>query len=331
MDYKYCDWWTIYKIGQRVANHCSYQDRIFLAGDAIHTHSPKGGQGMNVSTQDTFNLAWKIAGVIRGQLNPSILSTYETERLPVAHDLISLDKDMAKVLTARANGDEAEATRIYARLQKTNGTYLLYESNASIAKDGEKARQAAAPGLQLGVRFPHAPVWNQSNSGPNSAQAVHKSKGLWRLCVFAGDISKPEQLAKANRLGDQIFALSKRYPAASSKQAKWLQTLLFHSSPLEVVECKDFHDTFFPPDEVMGRDYFTIFADRKGEDDGHEGTHKAFEIDAEKGALVLVRPDQTVAWVGYLDDLPLLEEFLAGLMIPAKAEELERKDSPQGN
>lgn len=58
LSYDYCDWWTAYQIGQRVGTQFSASDRIFLAGDAVHTHSPKAGQGMNVSMQDTFNLGW---------------------------------------------------------------------------------------------------------------------------------------------------------------------------------------------------------------------------------------------------------------------------------
>jgi phenol 2-monooxygenase len=53
LTYKYCDWWTAYQIGQRVGDSFSYKERIFLAGDAVHTHSPKAGQGMNVSMQDS--------------------------------------------------------------------------------------------------------------------------------------------------------------------------------------------------------------------------------------------------------------------------------------
>ncbi|GFF59206.1 phenol 2-monooxygenase, partial [Aspergillus udagawae] len=55
LDYAYCDWWTAYQIGQRVGDRFSLHERVFLAGDAVHTHSPKAGQGMNVSMQDTVN------------------------------------------------------------------------------------------------------------------------------------------------------------------------------------------------------------------------------------------------------------------------------------
>ena len=53
LEYRHCHWHTAYQIGQRVASQFSYKDRIFLAGDAVHTHSPKAGQGMNVSMHDS--------------------------------------------------------------------------------------------------------------------------------------------------------------------------------------------------------------------------------------------------------------------------------------
>ena len=53
LTYKHCDWWTAYQIGQRMSEKFSLDERVFLAGDAVHTHSPKAGQGMNVSMQDS--------------------------------------------------------------------------------------------------------------------------------------------------------------------------------------------------------------------------------------------------------------------------------------
>lgn len=59
-------WWSAYAIGQRLADHFSKENRIFLTGDACHTHSPKAGQGMNVSLQDGYNIGWKLAAVLQG-------------------------------------------------------------------------------------------------------------------------------------------------------------------------------------------------------------------------------------------------------------------------
>ena len=52
------------------------EQRCFLVGDAAHIHSPVGGQGMNTGLQDAYNLAWKLAGVINGQIKPKILNSY---------------------------------------------------------------------------------------------------------------------------------------------------------------------------------------------------------------------------------------------------------------
>lgn len=53
LEYKHCQWWTAYGIGQRLGSRFSASNRVFLAGDAVHTHSPKAGQGMNVSMHDS--------------------------------------------------------------------------------------------------------------------------------------------------------------------------------------------------------------------------------------------------------------------------------------
>jgi 2-polyprenyl-6-methoxyphenol hydroxylase-like FAD-dependent oxidoreductase len=70
-----------------VAEHYSV-DRVFLAGDAAHETTPAGGFGMNTGIQDVHNLAWKLAGVLRGWAAPALLETYEAERLPVGETVV---------------------------------------------------------------------------------------------------------------------------------------------------------------------------------------------------------------------------------------------------
>lgn len=62
--------------------------RVFCAGDAIHRHPPSNGLGSNTSIQDAYNLAWKLAAVLRGQAGPELLETYSTERAPVAERIV---------------------------------------------------------------------------------------------------------------------------------------------------------------------------------------------------------------------------------------------------
>ena len=74
--------------------------RVFIAGDACHTHSAKAGQGMNVSMQDTFNLGWKLAAVLRGTSSPTLLHTYSAERQAIAKQLIDFDREFARMFSA---------------------------------------------------------------------------------------------------------------------------------------------------------------------------------------------------------------------------------------
>lgn len=76
-------WLTRYGCECRVAEHLRL-GRVFLAGDAAHQHVPLGGQGMNTGVQDAFNLAWKLALMVKGLAPDSLLDSYEMERKPVA-------------------------------------------------------------------------------------------------------------------------------------------------------------------------------------------------------------------------------------------------------
>ncbi|CAN9312573.1 unnamed protein product [Alternaria alternata] len=101
MDFADVFWWSAYSIGQRLASAFHAHDRVFLTGDACHTHSPKAGQGMNVSLQDGYNIGWKLGSVLSGLSPPSLLSTYVSERSKTAADLIAFDKELAKMFSRK--------------------------------------------------------------------------------------------------------------------------------------------------------------------------------------------------------------------------------------
>jgi 2-polyprenyl-6-methoxyphenol hydroxylase-like FAD-dependent oxidoreductase len=95
-----CVWKAWFRISHRMVQHYNVR-RVFLAGDAAHIHSPAGGQGMNTGIQDAFNLGWKLALVARGQAGPSLLDTYEAERMPVARSVVNLTDRMTRTATAQ--------------------------------------------------------------------------------------------------------------------------------------------------------------------------------------------------------------------------------------
>jgi FAD binding domain len=78
------------------------KDRVFLAGDAAHIHSPAGGQGMNTGIQDVFNLGWKLALVIRGFSDPALLDSYESERLPIDEMVIRNSDRLTRLVTLKS-------------------------------------------------------------------------------------------------------------------------------------------------------------------------------------------------------------------------------------
>jgi 2-polyprenyl-6-methoxyphenol hydroxylase-like FAD-dependent oxidoreductase len=92
-------WITGFTIQSRRATRFR-EGRVFLAGDAAHIHSPAGGQGMNTGIQDAVNLGWKLAQVIGGAAPDSLLDTYETERMPVARDLLRMTDRLFRMATS---------------------------------------------------------------------------------------------------------------------------------------------------------------------------------------------------------------------------------------
>ncbi|KAG9080362.1 hypothetical protein FRC06_006685, partial [Ceratobasidium sp. 370] len=102
------DWWGVYVVGQRLAS--AYNDperRVFLVGDACHTHSPHAGQGMNAAMSDGHNLSWKLIHILRGWASKNILKTYEPEHRSFAKELILLHEKMAEITSGKVQGNPA--------------------------------------------------------------------------------------------------------------------------------------------------------------------------------------------------------------------------------
>jgi 2-polyprenyl-6-methoxyphenol hydroxylase-like FAD-dependent oxidoreductase len=93
------NWFSTYKVHHRVAEKFR-QGRAFVLGDAAHIHSPMGGQGMNTGIGDAVNLAWKLAAVLRGQSNESLLDTYEPERRAFALKLVRTTDEIFTMATS---------------------------------------------------------------------------------------------------------------------------------------------------------------------------------------------------------------------------------------
>jgi phenol 2-monooxygenase (NADPH) len=194
-------WWSVYEIGQRLC--ATFDDvpldqadpptpRVFIAGDACHTHSPKAGQGMNVSMRDAFNLGWKLAAVARAQATPQLLHTYSTERHAVAKELIDFDREFAAMFSAKPKGADdlvsdgvapAEFQRYFVKQGRfTAGTETHY-SPSVVTTDA--SHQHLAAGFVVGRRFHSAPVIRLADAKPVQLGHTVKADGRWRVFAFA--------------------------------------------------------------------------------------------------------------------------------------------------
>src|ERR1700687_3027870 len=88
IDVKRMNWFSTYRVHHRVADHFR-KGCAFVLGDAAHVHSPVGGQGMNTGIGDAVNLSWKLAAVLHGRADASLLDSYEPERIAFARRLVA--------------------------------------------------------------------------------------------------------------------------------------------------------------------------------------------------------------------------------------------------
>ena len=98
VEFETVNWFATYKLHHRGVDHFA-EGRVFLAGDSAHIHSPAGGQGMNTGLQDSYNLCWKLAIVLNGKARPTLLDTYNEERLPFARWLLRFTDQLFNAIT----------------------------------------------------------------------------------------------------------------------------------------------------------------------------------------------------------------------------------------
>jgi 2-polyprenyl-6-methoxyphenol hydroxylase-like FAD-dependent oxidoreductase len=159
LSFKTCHWFSTYRIQHRAAEH--FRDRrCFLLGDAAHIHSPAGAQGMNTGLQDAYNLAWKLALVVQGRADPTLLDTYERERIPVAKRLLETTDRAFQLIVADGWLGSLFRTRILANV-------------AARAMTFERVRQLAFRTIsQIGISYPKSPLSQATSDLPKDAPAA---------------------------------------------------------------------------------------------------------------------------------------------------------------
>lgn len=185
LEWRNVEWFGRYKIGQRVASKfVDDERRVFIAGDASHTHSPKAAQGMNVSMHDSWNLAWKLNFAVRGLSKPNLMETYEQERKKIAHDLIDFDYEHAN---AFHDGDgPALAANFTKNIAFISGYGVSYTPNVLNVHTKEPTRGNLTPGFLL----PPAKVTRFIDSNPVDIQTDIPALGQFRIYFFCHSVRK---------------------------------------------------------------------------------------------------------------------------------------------
>ena len=319
-------WWSVYEIGQRLTDKFDDvpdgQDRlphVFICGDACHTHSPKAGQGMNVSMGDAFNLGWKLAAVLRGQSAPDLLNSYSAERQAVAQDLINFDREWSRIMSERPETGQDEATPKFQNYFIEHGRYTagMSVTYTSSALTGATEHQALAAGFGIGSRFHSAPVIRLADAKPMELGHTVKADARWHIFAFSPDEDPSAKGSAIRRLCDYLNSDAspiRRFTPAGADVDSVIDLRAIFQQPYRDLSVEKMpalllpkkgklglvdYEKMFCPDLKSGRDIF----DLRG-------------IDRARGAIVIVRPDQYVAHVLPIDDHDALADFFAGFLLP---------------
>jgi len=326
-------WWSVYEIGQRLC--AKFDDvcesdmgsdrlpRVFIAGDACHTHSAKAGQGMNVALADGWNLAWKLAAVVEGRARPALLHTYSSERQAVAQELIDFDRRYARALSAPPkvstsvhddDGDAVEFQDFFAKqLRYTAGTATCY---APSMITGSAEHEHLATGFPVGMRFHSAPVVRLADAQELQLGHVVRADGAWRLFVFADAAQPTDPASRCSALCDYLASapsspLRLFTPPGAAPDAV-LDVRAVWQQPHRDVALETLPSVLLPRKGRFGLiDYEKAFCAIQGE----KNIFELRGIDREEGCMVVVRPDQYVAQVLPLDAYAELAEFFEGILV----------------
>lgn len=322
-------WWSIYEVGQRVADR--FDDRPlnnaenliprgFVAGDACHTHSPKGGWGLNTSLPDTFNLGWKLAAVLQGKSHPKLLQTYSPERRKVAQQLIEADKQLSKLVATSPTAKQGEQqiktdiTDIEKFMARQNGFVAgtAIEYFPSYICTGQE-NQTLASGFNIGQRFHSAEAIRVSDGRCQHLGHLNKADGRWRLFIFGSDQNPCDSTSDSAQL-IHFLAKSESSPVIKyTPEGTDIDSVIdvygvFQQRDLAIEEIPGF---LWPAKGKYGlNDYEKVFhADQDNDIYALRG------IDRSRGCMVIVRPDQHIANILPLNAQTELSTFFDEFML----------------
>ncbi len=325
LDVKSVAWHSVYEVGHRVTD--AFDDaldggrdpRVFLTGDACHTHSAKAGQGMNVSMQDGFNLGWKLGSVLTGLSPASLLSTYGAERRPVAQQLIDFDKEWSTLMARKPEeiSDPADLAAYYlATAEFPSGFMTTYAVGTGVVAGD--AHQHLATGFPVGRRFKSARVTLAADGNVVHLGHHARADGRWRLYAFADRDGLAENSALtrfAHWLAEDPESPVRRHTPPDADIDAVFDAKVIYQQGFEEVDVTRAPAAFRPRSGLLAltdwEKVFTAAPNRWNDVDIFD--ERGLSRD---GVLVVVRPDQYVAAVLPLDGTDELVDFFSRWMLP---------------
>ncbi|ROW02392.1 hypothetical protein VMCG_06096 [Cytospora schulzeri] len=325
-------WWSAYTVGQRLANNFHEQYRVFLTGDACHTHSPKAGQGMNVSLQDGYNIGWKLGAYLTGQVIVELVETYVSERQRTAAELIDFDRYWSKIFKSKGSGHDGDSDAVswadHARDQfiksgrytagqayKYGKSIIVWPPQEDQVSNGVAAGQRKTE-LVVGMRFPSAQVVRYSDAKGFQLLSILKSDCRWRIVVFAGDIQQKEVKTSLENVAASIESTVRLFTPEGEDQDSIIESLLVLKTKRTELELHQIPEVFKP---VTGdyhiRSLHKVFADDESYNSGHGHAFDTLGVDTDMVTVVVIRPDQYISLVVPGQEVESLGPFLKGFMI----------------
>ncbi|KAF9310502.1 hypothetical protein BG003_008467 [Podila horticola] len=290
-------WLTCIRFNERRAERYIHKDRIFLAGDSAHVHSPAGGQGMNTGLQDAYNLAWKLALVLNKLAPPRLLQSYQEERMPMADRAIAV------------------SSKLLAGDRDQGALDIRYPAN-SINLPHKTQAQPKEVVHQVGARAPDGPLLHllpsaseDLSSLDNDSEAVAARKeqrvyvqeltvgvGLFHILVLVGnslsDLASlhTREAELAQRIEENLLQWRSRWHYTLSRNDK-SDSQLFKLHVIATGDMSESHGDGLLARRAQGDGQ--LFWDSSAEVHGSYGVLVHVK---DQGAIVVIRPDSHIGY-----------------------------------
>ena len=315
------EWYSVYPIGQGIADKYTLDHRVFMGGDVCHTHSPKAGQGMNTAFHDAINFAWKMHLVESGFAKRDILSTYEVERKFIAETLLNFDNQYAalfskrqpsasEVSDAHQSGDDGTKNEFVemfkANCEFTSGFGVAYKPNIFNHSTDHTFQHpliiTSSQKLRPGRIMPPSNVTRVVDANVVHLENEIPFNGSFRLFIYAG-LSQSPKRGNHKALSDFAQHLTapdsfySRFSHAEKNRdihhdsenphSKFFSLALILAARRPAIEISDLPALF---QDYSGK----IYADDKKDIrvlEAKAAAHAKVGLEGDEGAVVVVRPD----------------------------------------